>query len=686
MKIVIKATCLSLLLFPVLSACATNYYLSNAGNDENNGTFQSSAWKTLEKLNSFKSLQPGDSVLFKRGDIFYGKIILANTYGTNKNFGTADNPIIISAYGKGEKPIITGFTTITDWTNLGGNIWESKIAVSQLSTCNLVTINGSNIPMGRYPNTGWKTISKSTKNSITDNSLPAKNWTGGEVVTRVERPVINRYLIISQSGKTMHILNKEEDGYSPKNNWGYFIQNHPGTLDILNEWYFNPITKKLQIYNTNKPQNVKITTVDTLITVLVTDLVTFDNIHFSGANKNIFVIGSSKNITIQNCDINFAGENAIWGKNFWRDIDGDSIKIISNSFGNNNNYAIFLENEKKNAYIGHNSFDNTAMIVGASSSGDAKGVVIMSTGDSSIIEYNKITNSGYTAIYFQGNGTIIKNNFIDKFCLTKDDGGGIYTWTPTIEQAFHGMKIYNNIILNGIGNIKGVGDGNNEVWIDGIYLDNRSSFIEVSGNTIAKCNRAGIFPYRGEGNNIHHNLSYDNKYGIRLQDDLGTVLNDTVKQNIFISKNIHQFPGDFNAPHNNISTFGIFDNNYYSKPIDRNVVIEITTGIGSNYRREILTLVNWQQRFKLDYLSKQSPFSLPPTKYLTVQANKFSSTIVSETNLNNSFLFEYNASTSYKTIALKANYLDVTGKSVNGNIILAPFTSIVLIKDIRVKR
>lgn len=826
---IIKVVCFLLFLFTFINSNATNYYLSNAGNDENSGTQQSSSWKTLEKLNSFKNLWPGDSVLFKRGDTFYGKITLTNTYGNKKNFGSAGNPIVFSAYGSGEKPIITGFTSINLWTSLGGNIWESTIAVPQLSNCNMVAVNDVNTPMGRYPNTGWKKIPTSTKTSITDNSLPAKNWTGGEIVTRVERPVTNKYLVTSQSGKTIHFTNKEEDGYGPRNKWGYFIQNHSGTLDIQNEWYFNSSTKKLRIYSNSKPQNVKITTVDTLVTILITDFLTFDNIHFSGANQDIFVIGSSKNITVQNCDFNFAGENAIWGKNFWKDFDGDSLRIISNSFRNTNNYGIFLENEKKYAYIGHNSFDQTAMIAGASASGDAKGVVIMSTGNSSIIEYNRITNSGYTAIYFQGNGTIVQNNFIDNFCVVKDDGGGIYTWIPTIEQVFHGMKILDNVILNGIGNLSGVDDGSQEVWCDGIYLDIRSSFIEVAGNTIAKCNRAGIFPYRGEGNNIHHNLCYDNKYGIRFQDDLGTVSNDTIKENFFISKYTSQFPGDFNAPHNNISTFGIFDSNYYSKPIDRNVVISISTGNGSNYRKEMLTLANWQQRYKLDLHSKQSTAEIAPFSYVPVHANKFSngsfnsniegisswsantnliaswnnkklnggtlqlsyskasskntspnisvpigdvnqknkyilkfSTIgsinnktiyvslkntapnwdeltplmpvvvntsrsddeilfsfpkskssaavtftwndkdlndtfwidnvalfeanVSETNLNDFFLFEYNASIANKAIILKGNYKDVTGKSFSGNITLAPFTSIVLIKDKGIKK
>ena len=83
--------------------------------------------------------------MFKRGDTFYGSL-------TIKNSGSSGNPITFSAYGTGAKPVITGFTAVTAWTNKGGNIWESTNAVSTLSTCNMVVVNGVNTPMGRYPN------------------------------------------------------------------------------------------------------------------------------------------------------------------------------------------------------------------------------------------------------------------------------------------------------------------------------------------------------------------------------------------------------------------------------------------------------------------------------------------------------------------------------------------------------
>ena len=127
------------------NAYATNYYFSSTDGDDSrtSAEAQNSAtpWKTISKLNSIiSSLQPGDQILFKRGDTFYGSIIVTKA-------GSSSQHITFSAYGSGPKPIITGFTQVTSWTNAGGNIWQSTNAVSTLGTTNIVAVNGVNTPM-----------------------------------------------------------------------------------------------------------------------------------------------------------------------------------------------------------------------------------------------------------------------------------------------------------------------------------------------------------------------------------------------------------------------------------------------------------------------------------------------------------------------------------------------------------
>ena len=90
LRISIKTFCLLLVILIAFKVKATNY-ISNLGNDANAGSSPSSAWQSLNKLNLFKNLKPGDSVLFKKGDS-----------------GSAGNPIICGPYGSEEKRVITG--------------------------------------------------------------------------------------------------------------------------------------------------------------------------------------------------------------------------------------------------------------------------------------------------------------------------------------------------------------------------------------------------------------------------------------------------------------------------------------------------------------------------------------------------------------------------------------------------
>ena len=52
------------------AATGTTYYVdSKGGNDSNDGTSESKAFKTLDKVNGL-NLEPGDTVLLKKGSVF----------------------------------------------------------------------------------------------------------------------------------------------------------------------------------------------------------------------------------------------------------------------------------------------------------------------------------------------------------------------------------------------------------------------------------------------------------------------------------------------------------------------------------------------------------------------------------------------------------------------------------------
>lgn len=84
-------------------AKAANYYFSSSAGDDSRMPMQAqhpaTPWKTIKKLNSyFHDLKPGDSIFFRRGDVFIGQLTI------NKS-GVSGAPIVISTYGAGKVPV-----------------------------------------------------------------------------------------------------------------------------------------------------------------------------------------------------------------------------------------------------------------------------------------------------------------------------------------------------------------------------------------------------------------------------------------------------------------------------------------------------------------------------------------------------------------------------------------------------
>ncbi|HEV8082875.1 MAG TPA: right-handed parallel beta-helix repeat-containing protein, partial [Chitinophagaceae bacterium] len=343
----------TLLFFILIYSCqtvnATNYYFSSSIGDDNRNSSQAqnpnTPWKTIDKLNTFfSSLQPGDSILFKRGETFFGSIAAIKS-------GTTSQPIIISTYGSGNKPIITGSATLTNWTSVGNGIWESTSS-SLGSIVNTVLLNDAPQEMGRYPNSnavnkGYLNYeSHNANSSITDNELSSSpNWAGAEVVIRKNPWILDRQTITAHTGST---LSYSGGGYNATDNFGYFIQNDIRTLDMIGEWYYNPSLKKINMFfGSNNPSSydVKVGAVDNLVYINSINNVVFDNLSFKGANVYGLIINAAQNIQVKNCDIIASGDCGIKASN-------TTSLVVENSFVSySNNNGIDLENNNNNSIV-----------------------------------------------------------------------------------------------------------------------------------------------------------------------------------------------------------------------------------------------------------------------------------------------------------------------------------------------
>ena len=632
-----------------MQAIANNYYFSSTDGDDSRTSSQaqdsSTPWRSIDKLNSiFSSLEAGDVILFKRGDVFYGGISV-------KKSGSSRASIKFAAYGSGVKPIITGFTDVTSWTSIGDNLWVSSNPVSNLFTLNIITVNGLFVPIGKWPNSGYNTINSSSGGtSLTSNSL-TNNWVGGTVVIRKNHWILDKSTIIHQSGNTIDFTNPTN--YNSQNGWGFFIQNTKEACDIQNEWWYSA-SKKIGIYSSSSPTGVRIAAVDNLVDISSYSFIKFNSIMFQGSNSATVTISSGNNIEFENCDFLFQGMNGFTVESAAHHI------TLNNCTANYTNNDFISGGGSSNWKLTNNIITNTAQVAGMGNSADGNYIAIYNIGANSLIQYNVIKKTGYSGIDFRGPGISVLNNLVDTFCNVKDDGAGIYTFTGSTPTTYSQRIVSNNIVLNGGGASEGTNTAHADAY--GIYMDDNSCNVTVEGNTVANCGSAGLFLHGVHDISVTNNTLYNNMrtipatYGqIYIQSSPGhkATRNLVITENKFVSKENDQLVATFTADQNDLNQFGTFNDNYYCRPINDNGTIVLNSS-----GNQTTNLAGWKSSFKQDVSSKKSPKTISNTAGLR---------------------FEYNATSSDKTINLGATYMDVTGKTYTGSMTLAPYSSVVLI-------
>lgn len=87
-----------------VSGDAVYYVDAVNGDDANDGMSVDTPWKSINKVNS-RIFKPGEQILFKRGDVFYGAL-------APQGSGESGNHIKLGAYGTGELPLIIAGTDV----------------------------------------------------------------------------------------------------------------------------------------------------------------------------------------------------------------------------------------------------------------------------------------------------------------------------------------------------------------------------------------------------------------------------------------------------------------------------------------------------------------------------------------------------------------------------------------------
>lgn len=685
--------------FGTAKAAGTTYYVDPSIADTNVGsatpdctnynptTFAcsggtASAYKTIADINA-KLFAEGDRILFKAGSTFTGTIIPTKS-------GTSTNRITYGSFGSGAKPIITGLSTVSGWTEVnkegvvtpGTKIWRSN-DITTLGTVNMILINGVNTAYGRTPNTGYWTAASATATSITDGTrlnASTTNWTGANVAIRTAAWHLDRTTVTSASGST---INFSQPDYKPEPQNGYFFQNHPYTLDLQNEWSSVPGSKKVMIYSASAPTNVKVPTIEYGADLNGKNYITFDGLNFQGFNSHGVYVNGSTGITVQNSDFSFIADSGVYTYTN----TGDSLTVSNSTFNEINSGGV-ITRQSGYTTVQNSTFNKIGnlegMAGGPSSGGDVNYTAVQVAGYSKVL-YNTITNVGYVGIRFNGPGVLVQGNYVDRTTYIKDDGGGIYTFPnegddrePVIYTGANRRVVRDNIVLNSIGAPWGKKYllGKSEGMC--IYNDGTSSYTDYINNTMAYC-RWGYFSNGGKHNTISGNTIYmvpnaiyghatGDIYGISQKDYKGetwTTLegnnytNNTIvlgATNAGLSCGVANYALEVLNRGNTLPSDWTASNNIYANPLDQtNPLIYSEVGLSNG---PCSTLAQWKTGTNKDTGTTGSPITVSSAS---------------------SIKFEYTTS-SPKTLDLSAGYVDMKGVVQACSRTIPAYSSVILLK------
>lgn len=346
------------------------YYVSNSGNDENDGLSPTTAWATLEKVRSVQ-LEAGDAVFFARGDVFRGwlQCVQGVTY---------------SAYGTGDKPILTESPengagadkwTLYDEGEKGEKIWVYHM---DMSDCGSIVFNEGESWGFKY----------------------APTWTGSEFVNSD----MESFDAVTDLKRNLMFFSPGDDKLPrnelPLNMHDERLENSKGKLYLRCD-EGNPG----QVFKTIEFGAIRMAGTGTVM--LASDCVVDNLCLLYGGNVGVMT-AESQHATVQNCEIGWNGginlgydDNGVpclVGDGFV--MDGTDITIANNYIHNNWDNGVTIEC----GFGGHFTTISDITLIGNLISNNGAGIQITCFSDDMeaegiiysnfVVEDNYVTGSG----------------------------------------------------------------------------------------------------------------------------------------------------------------------------------------------------------------------------------------------------------------------------------------------------
>lgn len=314
----------------------TNYYISQEGNDLNEGSLKK-PFRTIQK--AINLMDVGDTCYIREGR-YHEVINLDNLKGKK------DYPIKILPYNN-ERVIIDGSEKIiSKWEKHRGYIYKTKLTkdIWQLF------VNDESMSSARWPNFNWRdgTMWDYSNQAFIDSDRSiyghhydngdrdlagtGKDFTGGIAVLNIgafmtfpefivehgagkDNFTYTKYAIKPAKEKAKERKYLMTDVFKKKNTddrSGYFIEGKLECLDVPGEWFYDKNEKTLYLMTLSKenPQNMEVRgrTLSYVLTGNLSSYIEIKGLNFFSGTFNFI---DSNNITIEDCEFLYPSYNKL---------------------------------------------------------------------------------------------------------------------------------------------------------------------------------------------------------------------------------------------------------------------------------------------------------------------------------------------------------------------------------------
>lgn len=533
---------LALLWAMVTTGWAADYYVSPQGNDAWSGKFPApNAAKTDGPLATLtkareavraglKGAGAGQPVtVHVRGGLYE----ITNTLKLSKeDSGTANAKVTYRAYEK-EQPVLIGGSAITNFTTHKGAIVKADVGAQGFKGVYFrqLIFAGQRQHLARYPNYdannpyggGWayadgkyipmyQDVPNESKRTFQYKTADARTWTKpeeAEVFVFARYNWWNNIVRVASIDRTARQVTLVSDASYPiRPSDRYYFQNLFEELDAPGEWYLDRATWTLYFWPP-APLTGQAVVAPRVRTILElgegTANVTFEGFTFECSEGTAIAMRNTTNCVIARSSIrnvgDYNGSGVSISGGYQNGVVGCDLAEIGNTGialgGGDRKKLTSAENYAENNYIHH---------VGVFYK---QGVGISLSGVGNRASHNLIHDGPRMGIMFSGNNLVLEYNEIRHVNLETEDTGAVYTggrdWISSRGTVIR-YNYFHDIL--GYGQENGVWKSPHFAW--GVYLDDNTGGVDVIGNIVARCSRAGLHLHNGRDNRIENNVFIDN--------------------------------------------------------------------------------------------------------------------------------------------------------------------------------